>query len=372
MRPEIVDFVKRYRPGAGPTAAAYDPNDDEKDTDRVQNNEITKPSLGEGERHGGKEFSADVTPGVSQQKEGSVDWIGALQGALAGFSGGPDAVLGLAKQRQSTIDSESDRLMKAKEFSAAQRDKADQAERDRQNKIELAATAARASAEAREEARKDRQAILDAARTERETVRESTKADREKERQDKLAQEEKELNVPGWDRSAEVRPTTEEAKLARKGLADFDSFAKGIEKLKGLIKKHGSTNLMGKGSSEAGSLATGLKLTLKNIAQLGVMSESDAELLAQQIINPNEMASIKISTPGAIEQLDSTLAQAKQKMEAGMTSKGYKRSAVEVPPPSTPLDSGNGGKIKVSNGTETLWIDPADEADAAKDGYRRI
>jgi hypothetical protein len=30
------------------------------------------------------------------------------------------------------------------------------------------------------------------------------------------------------------------------------------------------------------------------------------------------------------------------------------------------------GKIAVSNGTETLYIDPADEADAAKDGYRRI
>jgi type IV pilus assembly protein PilB len=30
------------------------------------------------------------------------------------------------------------------------------------------------------------------------------------------------------------------------------------------------------------------------------------------------------------------------------------------------------GKIAVSNGTETLYIDPADEAAAAQDGYRRI
>ena len=32
----------------------------------------------------------------------------------------------------------------------------------------------------------------------------------------------------------------------------------------------------------------------------------------------------------------------------------------------------DGGKIRVSNGKETLMIDPADEADAAKDGYRRM
>jgi len=370
MRPEIVDFVRRYRHGAGPTAHAYDPNDDEKDTDRVQNDEITKPFLGEGERHGGKEFYADVAPGVSEHKEGGVDWLGALQGALAGFSGGPDAVLSLAKQRQSVIDTEVDRLMKAKEFAAAQKDKTIQAELERQNKKEIAESSARATAEARGEARQDRQAILEAARVERETTRASAAAVKEAVRQDKLVQDETELNVPGWDRSADVRPTPEEAKLARKGLADFDSFSKGIEQLKGLIRRYGSTNLMGKGSSEAGSLATGLKLTLKNIAQLGVMSESDAELLSQQVINPNEMASLKISTPGAIEQLDSTLDQAKQKMEAGMVAKGYKRAAgvLSAPPPA----AGNTGKVKVSNGTETFWIEPEDEASAVKDGYERI
>lgn len=33
---------------------------------------------------------------------------------------------------------------------------------------------------------------------------------------------------------------------------------------------------------------------------------------------------------------------------------------------------GAGGKVKVSNGTETLWIDPKDEAAAAKDGFKRV
>jgi len=39
------------------------------------------------------------------------------------------------------------------------------------------------------------------------------------------------------------------------------------------------------------------------------------------------------------------------------------------PEPPAPVEA---GKIAVSNGTETLYIDPADEAEAAKDGYRRI
>lgn len=35
-----------------------------------------------------------------------------------------------------------------------------------------------------------------------------------------------------------------------------------------------------------------------------------------------------------------------------------------------PFGKGGGGKIQVSNGTETLWIDPQDAAEAAKDGYQ--
>ncbi len=40
---------------------------------------------------------------------------------------------------------------------------------------------------------------------------------------------------------------------------------------------------------------------------------------------------------------------------------------IEIAPPAA-----EPGKIAVSNGTETLYIDPADEAAAAQDGYRRI
>lgn len=37
-----------------------------------------------------------------------------------------------------------------------------------------------------------------------------------------------------------------------------------------------------------------------------------------------------------------------------------------------PSASSASGQILVTNGTETLYIDPADEAEAAKDGYRRV
>jgi hypothetical protein len=47
---------------------------------------------------------------------------------------------------------------------------------------------------------------------------------------------------------------------------------------------------------------------------------------------------------------------------------------VPLPPPPPPRESPatEPGKIKVSNGTETLFINPEDEAEAAKDGYWRI
>jgi hypothetical protein len=41
-------------------------------------------------------------------------------------------------------------------------------------------------------------------------------------------------------------------------------------------------------------------------------------------------------------------------------------------PMRTPPSLMEAGKIAVSNGVETLYIDLADEADAAKDGYRRV
>ena len=44
---------------------------------------------------------------------------------------------------------------------------------------------------------------------------------------------------------------------------------------------------------------------------------------------------------------------------------------MEVHPRNDPPRT-DAGKIKVSNGIETLFIDPVDEADAAQDGYRRV
>lgn len=67
----------------------------------------------------------------------------------------------------------------------------------------------------------------------------------------------------------------------------------------------------------------------------------------------------------------STIFATINKLYGGWESSGMPASMPAEPSASAPPQAGP-GQIAVSNGVETLYIDPADEADAAKDGYRRV
>lgn len=133
----------------------------------------------------------------------------------------------------------------------------------------------------------------------------------------------KKLNVPGFELTGEVTPTELEARQARDSVSQMISFESGISKLRDLVSTYGSTNVMGKGSAEAGTIASDLQLTLKDLAKLGVLSVSDEKFLSQQISNPDSLKSLRLSKEGALNQLDKTLERTREKFEAGMVSKGY-------------------------------------------------
>jgi hypothetical protein len=136
----------------------------------------------------------------------------------------------------------------------------------------------------------------------------------------------KTLNVPGYSLSGDIVPTEMEARTAREAVSKMDSFKKGVVRLRSLVDKYGSTNLMGAGSAEAGTIASDLQLILKDLAKLGVLSTSDEKFLVQQISNPDSFKSLKISKEGALNQLDTTLSRAVEKFDSEMASKGYQRT----------------------------------------------
>lgn len=174
----------------------------------------------------------------------------------------------------------------------------------------------------------------------------------------------KTLNVPGFSLSGEIVPTELEARGARDAVAKMDSFQKGVVRLKGLVEKYGSTNMVGEGSAEAGTIASDLQLTLKDLANLGVLSTSDEKFLVQQLSNPDSWKSLRMTKEGAINQLDTTLARSIEKFQSGMASKGYT--------PTNDLKAGISqvGPIKIKGDDEYNTL-PSGSEFIAPDGTKR-
>ncbi len=184
----------------------------------------------------------------------------------------------------------------------------------------------------------------------------------------------KELQVPGYQLGSEVRPTQVEAQKLRDAMSSMTGFDSNMGRMIELVKKHGSTELMGKASGEMKSLASDMKLQLKDVAKLGVLSASDLALMEAQIIDPSAFGSMGTSTPTALTQLETTRANARKKFDSSMASRGYSAAGGQETPkaPAAPKTKAPGGKIKMSDGKETLYVDASDEADAAKEGFARV
>lgn len=140
---------------------------------------------------------------------------------------------------------------------------------------------------------------------------------------EKKALELQELQIPGYKLGDNVRPTTVEAKGLRDSIGSMTSFSKGIDRMIGLIKEHGSTELTGEASGEMQALAAELKLTLKEVQKLGVLSATDTVFLEAQIFDPSQLKSVMTKAPTAIKQLETARDRAKSLLSETLKVKGY-------------------------------------------------
>lgn len=174
----------------------------------------------------------------------------------------------------------------------------------------------------------------------------------------------KELVIPGYELTGEVQPDELTAKKLREGVAEYEAFNETLTKYRGLIEKYGTSEHSDRNiQAQMESLSKNLQLKVKNLAQLGVLSISDIPFIEKQISGP----AIVATKSGALGRLDTTSETMRSALEKRLNVSGY-RQVGGAPKKTTPV----AGKIKVSNGKETLLIDPSDAADAAKDGYQAV
>ncbi len=206
-----------------------------------------------------------------------------------------------------------------------------------------------------------------ARREEARSVREASSNDKQAAADEKRSAAAQATAVPGFRPNGKVRIDEIEARKLRDGLAEYRTFMATLNDYVKNVKDHGTTEWVGAEAAEMQAQAKRLQLAVKNLAQLGVLSASDIPFIEQQIPNPGFFK----SQSGMLGALASSKKMAGQSLRNQMLARGLEledQSLIEgeaaAVPPST--------MIKVTNGRETMEIEPADEADAARDGFRRI
>lgn len=137
----------------------------------------------------------------------------------------------------------------------------------------------------------------------------------------------KELQIPGYELGPDVRPTQKEAQDLRTASGAMQDFSKGVDRLRELMEQHGSTQFFGTAGGEMKSLAANLKLTLKEVQKLGVLSSSDIAFLDAQIPDPSTWGSVATSTSTAVKQLDTVKERSASVLAESLKARGYRPAA---------------------------------------------
>lgn len=153
----------------------------------------------------------------------------------------------------------------------------------------------------------------------------------------KAALDNQELQIPGFKLGTSgVRPVQTEASNLRTAVSEMQEFSSGIDRMVELIKQNGSTELTGPASGEMAALASKLKLNLKAVDKLGVLSATDMALLEAQIFDPSSLKSIATTAPTAITQLQTAKNRSQSALTKALTTRGYAPAggdAVTMPGP---------------------------------------
>ena len=131
--------------------------------------------------------------------------------------------------------------------------------------------------------------------------------------------------VPGFNLTPGFRPSAEEAGKVKESKASYDTVSAQIDNLSNLVKENGTELLPTQAKRDMSLYHTDIKLQIKNLAQLGQISASDATLLSDMVPDPTSMK--EQANPYAAEQMVSTYDKLKEtlaeKVMQQAKSKGY-------------------------------------------------
>jgi hypothetical protein len=184
------------------------------------------------------------------------------------------------------------------------------------------------------------------------------------------------LAVEGYVPRKGFKVKPEVAEKLRGAQADTATMEEGLDELMALYRQHRNQVLPGAARARMSSLATHLQLTAKGPTMfgLGVIAGPDMDLLNAVITNPTKKdATFADFFGGGGKELSETMErlrvmreQVGKKLHNTIVKRGY--DAEKKGGPGAPAV----GKVRVSNGKETLEVDAADLPDAEADGFKRL
>lgn len=165
--------------------------------------------------------------------------------------------------------------------------------------------------------------------------------------------------------------TVEDAKSLKEAHESKQNFDNKINEMIELRKKYGAEAYNREAVARGKQLSKDLLLEYKNMAKLGVLSKSDEDII--NAIIPADPLEFKMSSLVGQDPIMTQLTKFKQDSDKDFATRiaTRTRSGLEDYSQGKKPQAAQ-GKIRVSNGRETLEIDSSDLADAEKDGYKRI
>lgn len=113
--------------------------------------------------------------------------------------------------------------------------------------------------------------------------------------------------IPGYSLTPGMVPKEEEVNKLKGMAATADDISKQIDSLSETIGRVGTELLPTQEKRDMALMATNIRLAIKNLAQLGQISASDAKLLDDMVPNPSATLSFDQLNPNAPEQMQNTL-----------------------------------------------------------------
>lgn len=173
-----------------------------------------------------------------------------------------------------------------------------------------------------------------------------------------------------------IANTEDDAKKLKEAHESKQNFDSKIQEMIDLRKEYGGEAFNREAVSRGKQLSKDLLLEYKNMAKLGVLSKSDEDII--NAIIPADPLEFSISKVAGQDPILSNLEKFKSDSDKDFATRVQTRTRQGISDyesGKTPAMRDNkkpAGKVKVSNGKETLMIDAADLKDAEADGFSRV